>query len=193
MPNFSIDADPQQQEAASPLVLVVRSFLRYTVGSALIALDAWFSCGTRTHSYWRSAVHSFLSALGLVVGLLPGSLCAQSEPVKLPNFKTFYTFTDVNYRNDISFAPVEGEMRGRLQIAGDRCYVDDTFPVSDEGDNLVIRVPRMTARLPKDEEFCDRPQIVSMPKAKESLGRRGTLQAPARKSGDRSFTGFFPF
>jgi len=28
-PNLSIDADPQQQEAASPLVLVVRSFLRY--------------------------------------------------------------------------------------------------------------------------------------------------------------------
>ena len=27
--NLSIDADPQQQEAASPLVLVVRSFLRY--------------------------------------------------------------------------------------------------------------------------------------------------------------------
>ena len=27
-PNLSIDADPQQQEAASPLVLVVRSFLR---------------------------------------------------------------------------------------------------------------------------------------------------------------------
>ena len=26
--NMSIDADPQQQEAASPLVLVVRSFLR---------------------------------------------------------------------------------------------------------------------------------------------------------------------
>jgi hypothetical protein len=26
--NLSIDADPQQQEAASPLVLVVRSFLR---------------------------------------------------------------------------------------------------------------------------------------------------------------------
>jgi hypothetical protein len=29
-PNMSIDADPQQQEAASPQVLVVRSFLRYT-------------------------------------------------------------------------------------------------------------------------------------------------------------------
>jgi len=27
--NISIDADPQQQEAASPQVLVVRSFLRY--------------------------------------------------------------------------------------------------------------------------------------------------------------------
>jgi hypothetical protein len=27
--NMSIDTDPQQQEAASPLVLVVRSFLRY--------------------------------------------------------------------------------------------------------------------------------------------------------------------
>jgi hypothetical protein len=27
-PNLSIDTDPQQQEAASPLVLVVRSFLR---------------------------------------------------------------------------------------------------------------------------------------------------------------------
>jgi hypothetical protein len=26
--NLSIDTDPQQQEAASPLVLVVRSFLR---------------------------------------------------------------------------------------------------------------------------------------------------------------------
>jgi hypothetical protein len=26
--NLSIDADPQQQEAASPLMLVVRSFLR---------------------------------------------------------------------------------------------------------------------------------------------------------------------
>jgi hypothetical protein len=29
MDNLSIDADPQQQEAASPLMLVVRSFLRY--------------------------------------------------------------------------------------------------------------------------------------------------------------------
>jgi hypothetical protein len=28
MANLSIDADPQQQEAASPLMLVVRSFLR---------------------------------------------------------------------------------------------------------------------------------------------------------------------
>jgi hypothetical protein len=28
MANLSIDTDPQQQEAASPLVLVVRSFLR---------------------------------------------------------------------------------------------------------------------------------------------------------------------
>jgi len=28
LPNLSIDADPQQQEAAPPLVLVVRSFLR---------------------------------------------------------------------------------------------------------------------------------------------------------------------
>jgi hypothetical protein len=27
-PNLSIDTDPQQQEAASPQVLVVRSFLR---------------------------------------------------------------------------------------------------------------------------------------------------------------------
>ena len=27
--NMSIDADPQQQEAASPQVLVVRSFLRW--------------------------------------------------------------------------------------------------------------------------------------------------------------------
>jgi hypothetical protein len=27
-PNWPIDTDPQQQEAASPLVLVVRSFLR---------------------------------------------------------------------------------------------------------------------------------------------------------------------
>ena len=28
-PNLSIDTDPQQQAAALPLVLVVRSFLRY--------------------------------------------------------------------------------------------------------------------------------------------------------------------
>jgi hypothetical protein len=28
--NLSIDADPQQQEAASPQMLVGRSFLRYT-------------------------------------------------------------------------------------------------------------------------------------------------------------------
>lgn len=27
--NLSIDTDPQQQEAAPPLMLVVRSFLRY--------------------------------------------------------------------------------------------------------------------------------------------------------------------
>lgn len=27
-PNMSIDADPQRQEAASPLMLVARSFLR---------------------------------------------------------------------------------------------------------------------------------------------------------------------
>jgi hypothetical protein len=32
--NMSIDADPQQQEAASPQVLVVRSFLRYAACSA---------------------------------------------------------------------------------------------------------------------------------------------------------------
>jgi len=30
--NMSIDTDPQLQEAASPLMLVVRSFLRYTAG-----------------------------------------------------------------------------------------------------------------------------------------------------------------
>jgi hypothetical protein len=30
--NMSIDTDPQQQEAASPQVLVVRSFLRYSAG-----------------------------------------------------------------------------------------------------------------------------------------------------------------
>jgi hypothetical protein len=29
--NLSIDADPQQQEAASPLMLVVRSSSRYTL------------------------------------------------------------------------------------------------------------------------------------------------------------------
>jgi hypothetical protein len=29
--NMSMDTDPQQQEAASPLVLVIRSFLRYAV------------------------------------------------------------------------------------------------------------------------------------------------------------------
>jgi hypothetical protein len=33
MVNLSIDADPQQQEAASPLMLVVRSFLRSTANS----------------------------------------------------------------------------------------------------------------------------------------------------------------
>jgi hypothetical protein len=32
IPNLSIDTDPQQQDAASPQVLVVRSFLRYTAG-----------------------------------------------------------------------------------------------------------------------------------------------------------------
>jgi hypothetical protein len=30
--NMSIDADPQQQKAASPQVLVVRSFSRYASG-----------------------------------------------------------------------------------------------------------------------------------------------------------------
>ena len=30
--NMSIDTDPQQQAAASPLMLVVRSFLRYAAG-----------------------------------------------------------------------------------------------------------------------------------------------------------------
>jgi hypothetical protein len=29
--NISIDTDPQQQEAASPLMLVVRSFLRWAL------------------------------------------------------------------------------------------------------------------------------------------------------------------
>jgi len=38
--NLSIDADPQQQAAASPRMLVVRSFLRYTVRNALVALIA---------------------------------------------------------------------------------------------------------------------------------------------------------
>jgi hypothetical protein len=37
-PNFSIDTDPQQQEAASPQMLVVRSSLRYSAG----------------RSYWRA-------------------------------------------------------------------------------------------------------------------------------------------
>jgi hypothetical protein len=32
MDNMSIDADPQQQEAAPPLMLVVRSSLRYSAG-----------------------------------------------------------------------------------------------------------------------------------------------------------------
>jgi hypothetical protein len=34
-PNLSIDADPQQQEAAPPLMLVVRSFLRYAASQLL--------------------------------------------------------------------------------------------------------------------------------------------------------------
>ena len=33
--NLSIDTDPQQQEAAPPQVLVVRSFLRYAAGSRI--------------------------------------------------------------------------------------------------------------------------------------------------------------
>jgi len=32
LPNLPIDTDPQQQEAASPQVLVVRSFSRYAAG-----------------------------------------------------------------------------------------------------------------------------------------------------------------
>ena len=38
--NLSIDADPQQQEAASPRMLVVRSFLRY----AALATSREFEC-----------------------------------------------------------------------------------------------------------------------------------------------------
>jgi hypothetical protein len=38
--NLSIDTDPQQQEAASPLVLVVRSFLRYTAMKQVALLAA---------------------------------------------------------------------------------------------------------------------------------------------------------
>jgi hypothetical protein len=38
MVNLSIDADPQQQAAAPPLVLVVRSFLRYTAHMRRIPL-----------------------------------------------------------------------------------------------------------------------------------------------------------
>jgi hypothetical protein len=33
--NLSIDTDPQQQEAASPQMLVVRSFLRYAAGRSV--------------------------------------------------------------------------------------------------------------------------------------------------------------
>jgi hypothetical protein len=38
IPNLSIDTDPQQHKAASPQVLVVRSFLRYAAdgGAALL-------------------------------------------------------------------------------------------------------------------------------------------------------------
>ncbi len=34
--NISIDTDPQQQAAASPLVLVVRSFLRYASSESVV-------------------------------------------------------------------------------------------------------------------------------------------------------------
>jgi hypothetical protein len=37
---MSIDTDPQQQEAAPPQVLVVRSFLRYASCSAFASLRA---------------------------------------------------------------------------------------------------------------------------------------------------------
>jgi hypothetical protein len=38
--NISIDTDPQQQEAASPLMLVVRSFLRYAASAMSAPLQA---------------------------------------------------------------------------------------------------------------------------------------------------------
>jgi uncharacterized protein YecT (DUF1311 family) len=48
--NLSIDTDPQQQEAASPLMLVVRSFLRYVSrGVGMLVLGATLLVGT-THA-----------------------------------------------------------------------------------------------------------------------------------------------
>ena len=40
MHNKSIDTDPQQQEAASPQVLVVRSFSRYAAASMAVPSQA---------------------------------------------------------------------------------------------------------------------------------------------------------
>jgi hypothetical protein len=50
--NMSIDTDPQQQEAASPQMLVVRSFSRYPSGfrTTVAALDM-------TYEYTYASAH----------------------------------------------------------------------------------------------------------------------------------------
>jgi hypothetical protein len=61
--NMSIDTDPQQQEAASPRVLVVRSFLRYLatwsmkeISTGPVIAGAAAGLGDRSSSLFRGAV-----------------------------------------------------------------------------------------------------------------------------------------
>lgn len=130
------------------------------------------------------------SASALVIAFL--SLCALAqETAKLPSFKTFYTFTHINYRNDISFTPVEGQMKGRLVFVGDRCFIDQEVLVRDDAEAFVIVVPTMTARVPQDEDFCKRESVITLPKKKGAFGYRGTFNASGANRPPNS--GYFPY
>jgi hypothetical protein len=61
--NLSIDTDPQQQAAASPLMLVVRSFLRYPA-----VWRQWFA--KRSRGWLRSLVAGATRCLWLVAAPL---------------------------------------------------------------------------------------------------------------------------
>ena len=59
--------------------------------------------------------------LSLLAVVIPSIGQTDANGVQLPSFKTFYTYTNINYRNDISFTPSpDGHLKGHLKILGGR-------------------------------------------------------------------------